>query len=191
MNFKECFFVDGKAGERWRWRTALKMYLFSLQYRVIVTYRVARFFMGQGCFFCGLGRLLLLEISKAPGIEINSKHDLGKRISFPHPHDIVIGGGAHVGCNVTIYNGVTIGAKDEEDLDMSDSSKYPIIEDGVIIYPGARVIGSIRVGKGCRILANSVVLESCPQNAVVGGIPAIVLSQDNAIIDGHNEGQEQ
>ena len=51
----------------------------------------------------------------------------------------------------------------------------PVIEDGVFIGAGARILGDIRVGRRAIIGANAVVLESVPDDAVVAGIPARVI----------------
>jgi len=109
-----------------------------------------------------------------PGVEINCREDVGAGLRIAHAHDIVIGAGARIGRNVTLYNGVTLGARRYEDAEEGayDSSRYPIIEDGVTVFSGAKVLGPVTIGKNCIVGANSVVLESFPEDSVLAGVPA-------------------
>jgi len=115
-----------------------------------------------------------IHLARVPGVEINSTYDLGKGIRISHPRDVVIGAGARVGNNVTIYNGVTLGAKQlaKEHEDASSSTRYPSIEDGVVIFPGARIVGGVVIGKNSIVGANAVVLRSFADNSIIAGIPA-------------------
>ena len=88
-------------------------------------------------------------------------------VIFPHPCGVVIGEGTVIGMGCTIYQQVTIGQK---------NNLYPQIGNDVTIYPGARVIGGIRVEKGAVIGANAVVLHDVPAYAIVAGVPATVKS---------------
>lgn len=88
---------------------------------------------------------------------------LGK-INFPHPTGIVIGAGANIGKNVTIYQNVTIGRKDKTTPD------YPTIEDDVIIYCNSVLIGKIKIGKGAVIGAGSIILRDVKPGEIVFGI---------------------
>ena len=74
---------------------------------------------------------------------------------------IFITPGAHIGKNVRICQQVTIGN------DFKDVHNCPIIEDDVEIYPGAKIIGKITVGRGAKIGANAVVNFDVPEGAVV------------------------
>lgn len=90
----------------------------------------------------------------------------GENLFFPHPRNVVIGEDVIIGSNCRIYQGVTIG---------QSKGKYPHIGDNVIIYPGAKVIGDIRVGDNSIVGANAVVTKNVPTNTIVAGIPAKVL----------------
>jgi serine O-acetyltransferase len=79
-------------------------------------------------------------------------------------------GASKIGRNVTIFQGVTLGAKE---MDMGfDPTLRPEIGDYVVVGAGAKVLGGISLGDNVRIGANSVLLRSVPANATVAGVPA-------------------
>ena len=85
---------------------------------------------------------------------------------YPHPVGIVIGSEVRIGENVTIYQNVTIGRSDKSSDFPED---YPSIGDSVVIYPGAVVVGNIRVGNNAVIGANTFVNKNVPENAMLYG----------------------
>lgn len=95
------------------------------------------------------------------------KTRVGRGLLFMHFGGIVVSKDAVIGNNVTIYQGVTIGK--------SGDDRAPVIGDGCTIFAGAKVIGHITLGKNVTVGANAVVLQDCPDNAVVAGIPARVI----------------
>lgn len=105
------------------------------------------------------------------GIEIAVRCPIGKGLFLPHSHGTVIG--AHsVGANATIYQGVTLGAR-ELDFAYQGASR-PMIGNDVLIGSGAKVLGGIHIGDGARIGANAVVLDSIPAGVLAVGMPARV-----------------
>lgn len=110
------------------------------------------------------------------GIEIAVRCPIGPGLFLPHTHGTVIGA-LRVGANATIYQGVTLGAR-EVDIGYDEHAR-PIIEDDVVIGSGAKVLGGITIGRGARIGANAVVVRSVPAGALAVGVPAqIVLPND-------------
>lgn len=106
------------------------------------------------------------------GIECTAKCDVGSGLLLPHTSGTVIGAGK-IGANVTIFQGVTLGALE---LDMGfDLSRRPILSDGVVVGAGAKILGGISVGQGAIIGANAVVLQPIPAGGVAVGIPAKVI----------------
>lgn len=103
------------------------------------------------------------------GIEIALRCPIGKGFFLPHTQGTVIGAWA-IGENATIFQGVTLGARE---LDFSyQKSSRPTVCDDVTIGSGAKVLGGLTLGAGSRIGANAVVLESVPENMVAVGVPA-------------------
>ncbi len=89
---------------------------------------------------------------------------------------IAIFPGAEIGRNCDIYNQVEI-AHGSIDLDMRNMEANPVrivIEDGVTILPGAKILckgGTLTIGKGSVIGANTVVLSDVPPFSYVSGVP--------------------
>jgi serine O-acetyltransferase len=106
------------------------------------------------------------------GLEIGMQCEIGKGLFFPHTSGIVIGA-LSIGENATIYQGVTIGAR-ELDFSYLPTSR-PVIGSGVTISTGAVILGEIRIGNRVRIGANSVVLNSIPDDVLAVGVPARVV----------------
>jgi serine O-acetyltransferase len=93
---------------------------------------------------------------------------IGPGLVLPHASSIIIGGGAVLERNVTIYQGVTLGKKHGKE-------GYPHIESDVIIYPNAVVVGKVHVSTGAIIGAGSFVVSDLPKNAVVANEPSKIV----------------
>ena len=103
------------------------------------------------------------------GLEVPPRLKIGPGFVIMHTQGTVLGA-ANIGSNVTIYHQVTLGAGD---IDFTYTlSQRPIVEDGVIIGVGAKVLGGVRLGSGCVIGANAVVVKDVPSKHVAVGIPA-------------------
>ncbi|WP_235867035.1 serine O-acetyltransferase [Roseibium marinum] len=103
-------------------------------------------------------------------VDIHPGATIGRRFFIDHGACVVIGETAEVGDDVTLYHGVTLGG-----TSWSAGKRHPTLEDGVLVGAGAKILGPIRVGAGCRIGANSVVVEDVPPGMTVVGIPGKVV----------------
>jgi serine O-acetyltransferase len=115
---------------------------------------------------------LIAELAhSATGIDIHPGARLGASIFIDHGTGVVIGETAIVGDRVRIYQAVTLGARhfptDHEGKAIKGNARHPIIEDDVIIYAGATILGRIVVGSGSTIGGNVWLTEDVPPNSFV------------------------
>ncbi len=102
-------------------------------------------------------------------------------IHFPHLFGIVVARPSTIGDNCWIYPNVTIGAKTLDTGDGKTKEHYPTIGENTVIYAGAVIVGSVKIGKNVTIGANSVVINDVPDNAIAVGIPAKVIKIKNPV----------
>ena len=92
------------------------------------------------------------------GIDIHPGAEIKEYFAIDHGTGVVIGETARIGSNVKIYQGVTLGAKsfplDENGNPIKGIDRHPIVEDDVIIYSNATILGRITVGQGSVIGGN-------------------------------------
>lgn len=100
------------------------------------------------------------------GIEIHPGATIGSNLFIDHGMGVVIGETSIIGDNVTMYQGVTLGGTSTK-----KRKRHPTIEDNVVIGAGGKILGDIILGTGSKIGAGSVMVESCPPNSIVVGIP--------------------
>ena len=133
----------------------------------LITYRIAHWLYIRKHFF--LARWISQHSRKRTLIEIHSGAILGHGIFIDHGAGVVIGETAEVGNNVTIYQGVTLGAKsfplDENGNPIKGIPRHPIIGNNVIIYSNASILGRITIGEGATIGGNIWVTENVEPGA--------------------------
>jgi serine O-acetyltransferase len=132
--------------------------------RAITNYRMAN-------------KLLELEVPLIPrfiaemahsetGIDIHPRAHIGENFTIDHGTGVVIGSTCIIGNNVKIYQGVTLGAKsfplDDEGKPIKRIPRHPIVEDNVVIYSGATILGRITIGEKSIIGGNVWVTRNIP-----------------------------
>lgn len=131
--------------------------------KAMIWYRVANFFYKLKL------KLIADLISIIPrnkyAIEIHPGAKIGKRLFIDHGAGVVIGETTIIGDDVTIYHGVTLGS-----LKNIKGKRHPSINNNVIIYAHARVLGDITIGKNAKIGANALVLSDVLENEIVTGL---------------------
>lgn len=122
------------------------------------------------------------------GIEIHPGAQIGKRFFIDHGAGVVIGETAVIGNNVMLYHQVTLGATGWWRPGPGRQQKrHPTIEDDVTIGVGAAILGPVTIGRGSKIGAMALVLESVPPNSVVASKPAELLVKGGETLVRHQE----
>ncbi len=115
---------------------------------------------------------MMTEIAHSEtGMDIHPGATIGPSFTIDHGTGVVIGETCIIGKNVKLYQGVTLGAKsfplDEHGNPIKGIPRHPIIEDDVVIYANATVLGRVTIGKGCVVGANTWVMEDmAPQTKI-------------------------
>ena len=109
------------------------------------------------------------------GIEIAHNADIGKGLFIGHLGGVIIVHSTLIGKNASFHEGVTIGGGGR-----GEKHGSPTIGDNVYFGAGAKVIGKINIGSNVMIGANAVVAKDVPDNAVVVGVPAKVISYEGS-----------
>ncbi len=116
-------------------------------------------------------RIITEHAHSVTGIDIHPGATIGESFFIDHGTGVVIGETCRLGNNVRIYQGVTLGAKsfplDENGNPIKGIDRHPIVEDDVIIYSGATILGRVTIGKGSIIGGNVWLLESVPPGSRV------------------------
>ncbi len=110
---------------------------------------------------------ILSEISHAAtGIDVHPGAQIGGSFFIDHGTGVVIGETSIIGERVRIYQGVTLGAKsfplDENGNPKKGIPRHPVVEDDVVIYSGATILGRITIGRGSSIGGNVWLTRSVP-----------------------------
>lgn len=118
-----------------------------------------------------LARVLAEIAHSQTGIDIHPGAQIGQSFFIDHGTGVVVGETAIIGNRVRIYQGVTLGArnlpKDDTGVLIKGRARHPIIEDDVVIYAGATILGRITIGRGSVIGGNVWLTRSLPPNSVV------------------------
>lgn len=133
----------------------------------IATQRLANVLYKQGIPI--IPRMWTERAHSRTGIDINPGASLGRRLFIDHGTGIVIGESTVIGNNVSLYQGVTLGAlSPAKGQVLRNSKRHPTIEDNVIIYAGATILGGDTViGKGSTIGGSVWLTESVPPGSRV------------------------
>ncbi len=135
----------------------------------IIHHRLAHELSGLGA---PLVARLISEIAHGKtGIDIHPGATIGDNFFIDHGTGVVIGETAIIGNRVRIYQGVTLGARSfslAEDGSLEKSlPRHPIVEDDVVIYAGATILGRVTIGAGSVIGGNVWLTHSVPAGSNV------------------------
>jgi serine O-acetyltransferase len=135
----------------------------------IIHHRIAHTLLQLGTPL--LARLIADIAHARTGIDIHPGAQIGRGFFIDHGTGVVIGETCVIGENVRLYQSVTLGAKrfpaDENGHLVKGLPRHPIVEDDVVIYAGATVLGRITIGRGSTIGGNVWLTQSVPPNSNV------------------------
>jgi len=141
----------------------------------ITRHRIAHLLYGQGVPL--LPRLISERAHTLTGIDIHPGAEIGCEFFIDHGTGVVIGETAIIGDRVTLYQGVTLGAKsfqvDASGQLVKGQPRHPIVEDDVTIYASATVLGRVVIGRGSVIGGNVWLTHSVPPGSRVYQAEAI------------------
>jgi serine O-acetyltransferase len=107
----------------------------------------------------------------ATGIDIHPGAQIGSSFFIDHGTGVVIGETAIIGDGVRLYQAVTLGAKrfeaGEDGVLVKGNARHPIVEDDVVIYAGATILGRITIGRGSVIGGNVWLTHSVPPGSAI------------------------
>jgi len=113
---------------------------------------------------------IISEIAhSATGIDIHPGAQIDASFFIDHGTGVVIGETAIIGKRVRVYQAVTLGAKrfekDSNGILVKGHARHPIVEDDVVIYAGATILGRITIGQGTTVGGNVWLTHSAPPNS--------------------------
>lgn len=148
---------------------AFKAFMVSPTTRYKLYLRLGAFMKGKKMWCYPIIFLFYRHLKYKTGIQIRMDTQIEGGLHFIHFGDIVINASAKIGKNCTIFNGVTIGAS-------KLGGCAPEIGNNVCLCVGAKLIGNIKIGNNVIVGAGAVVVKDVPDNAVVAGVPAKIIS---------------
>lgn len=152
----------------------VKEFAYGFGFKYFFWWRINKYLKTKLILFMPLrliSRLILRHNSINLGIDISLQAEIGPGFKIEHFGGIIVNGKAKLGKRCSILQGVTIG----------EYFGAPSIGDFVFIGPGAKLIGSHRIGNNVIIGANAVITTDIPDNSVVVGIPGKVISREGNI----------
>jgi serine O-acetyltransferase len=134
----------------------------------ITIYRIAHKLHVKGVPM--LPRIMTEHAHSQTGIDIHPGANIGESFFIDHGTGVVVGETTDIGNRVRLYQGVTLGAlsvsKEEVDR-LRYEKRHPTIEDDVIVYSGATILGNTRIGTRSVIGGNVWITESVPADTKV------------------------
>lgn len=139
----------------------------------IAIYRVAHHFHARGVPV--LPRILTEHAHARTGVDIHPGAVIGPRFCIDHGTGIVVGETTLIGAHVKLYQGVTLGALSVQ-KELARTKRHPTVEDNVVIYANATILGGETVvGRGSLIGGSAWLLKSVPPHSRVFAEPGTVV----------------
>jgi len=137
--------------------------------RVMINHRIAHQLYQTGVPL--IPRMISEMAHSETGIDIHPGAQIGEKFFIDHGTGVVIGETCIIGKNVKLYQNVTLGAKsfplDEHGNPIKGIPRHPILEDNVVVYAGATILGRITIGASSMIGGNVWLTKSVPPNSKI------------------------
>ena len=135
----------------------------------VIYHRLAHILYNHGAPL--VARMIAELAHSATGIDIHPGAQIGESFFIDHGTGVVIGETAIIGQRVRLYQAVTLGAKrfqkDDNGVLVKGNLRHPIVEDDVVIYAGATILGRITIGQGSIIGGNVWLTHSVPPHSII------------------------
>jgi serine O-acetyltransferase len=149
-------------------RGIVEPFLYYKGFHALEAYRVSHVLWHKRRF--ALASYIHGRVTEVFAVDIHPAAKIGGGIFIDHATGVVIGETAHIGDDVSLLHGVTLGGTGKEHGD-----RHPKVGNGVLIGAGTKILGNVRIGDGSKIGAGSVVLNHVPPHSTVVGVPARVV----------------
>ena len=129
-------------------------------------------------------RIITEQAHSKTGIDIHPGAQIGEYFAIDHGTGVVIGETSIIGNHVTLYQGVTLGAKSfkyDENGNMLNIPRHPVLEDYVTVYSNASILGRITIGHHSTIGGNIWLTHSVPPNSRILQSKAVDVSYEGGL----------
>lgn len=157
-----------------RWGERKKI-MFLAQYRFVYIKRKCEQWREKNVLVFAFYRAIYEKYKIKYMMDIPAKVKIGKGLRIEHIGGIVINPNATLGENITLLNGVLIGAQNR-----GEKEGYPVIGDNVWIGTNAVIVGKIDIGNDVLIAPGAYVNFDVPSHSIVIGNPGKIIQRENA-----------
>lgn len=161
------------------WRDFLRQLFKESGFRFTVVMRVCAYLRAQRLTRFGVYHVWLWlhrRMQVRYGTYIDFSTSIGPGLYIGHPNSIVINTRSVIGANCTLSHGVTLG----QTHNRSKQPGVPVVGDRVYLGCGAKILGGIQIGDDSVVAPNAVVTKNVSAMAVMGGIPARMISEEGS-----------
>lgn len=176
MTFSRLRYLIGTDHHRYHGQfkplSLLKDLFFNRGFKITFCYRIAHYFyVNQQKIALRLFNLYYFNLQTRFCCELPYETEIGPGFYFGHVFGTIVNAQCRFGKNVNMSHAVTLGK-----IAKGPRAGAPVVGDNVYIGPGAKIIGGIQLSKGTTVGANAVITKDTPEDAVMVGIPAKILS---------------
>lgn len=178
MKLKETILLDAacwrEEGRLPSFGAAIKLFIIRPEFRAVALFRLASSL--QRTSFPVLPSIITRTNAFWHGVNISPYAEIGARFKIVHLGAITIGGRVRIGHGVEIRQVTTLGGRSGRSRSGDIAWTQPRIGNFVILGCHVAVLGPVLIGDRVTVAAGAVVIDDARQDAIVGGVPARMLS---------------